>query len=180
MSSGSGDASLSFAAKLNHLFATVRPAHGGEATYREVAAAIAEQGGPTISPSYIYQLRSGIRQNPTLRHVQALAKYFGVEVPTSPTRRSLSRRTPARDARGHAGRPRAVHRSPRREPLRESLELVSDMIDLASKMEVNRREARKSVRGGSRTPGGATGPVTPTAEASRLQARLSRSRGSAG
>ena len=80
MSSDSGDASRSFAAKLNHLFATVRPAHGEEASYREVAAAIAEQGGPTISPSYIYQLRSGIRENPTLRHVQALAKYFGVDV----------------------------------------------------------------------------------------------------
>lgn len=31
-----------------------------------------------ISQSYIWQLRKGRKINPTLRHVQALAKFFGV------------------------------------------------------------------------------------------------------
>lgn len=140
----SGDASPSFSAKLNHLFATVRPAHGEEASYREVATAIARQGGPTISPSYIYQLRSGIRKNPTLRHVQALAKYFGVEVAyftddevAEQTDAELAVLAAMRDANVRSIALRAANLSV------ESLELVSDMIDLARKMEENRRQGPK-------------------------------------
>lgn len=147
MSRDSDASSRTFAAKLNHLFATVRPAHGGEASYREVAAAIAEQGGPTISSSYIYQLRSGVRENPTLRHVQALAKYFGVEVAYF-TDEEIAERTDAqlatlaamRDAGVRSIALRASHLSP------EALGLVSDMIDMASKLESNRRRGATAPR----------------------------------
>jgi transcriptional regulator with XRE-family HTH domain len=66
------------AEKLDHLFATVHPADRGEYTYEEVATAVAQQGGPTISAAYIWQLRNGKRDNPTKRHIEALAKFFGV------------------------------------------------------------------------------------------------------
>jgi transcriptional regulator with XRE-family HTH domain len=66
------------AAKLNHLFDTVHPAGRGPYSNEEVAALIREHGGPTISATYIWLLRKGQRDNPTLKHVEALAGFFGV------------------------------------------------------------------------------------------------------
>lgn len=65
-------------AKVNHLFRTVRPRNGGEFTFEEVADAIRAKGGPTISATYLWQLRKGLRDNPTKRHLEALAGFFGV------------------------------------------------------------------------------------------------------
>ncbi|WP_028938075.1 helix-turn-helix domain-containing protein [Pseudonocardia spinosispora] len=69
-----------FADKLNHLFATVRPRGRGGREYsnEDVAAQIRRVNDVTISQSYIWQLRKGRKANPTLRHVQALAEFFGV------------------------------------------------------------------------------------------------------
>lgn len=76
---GQGDpASSSLAQRLDQLFATVRPRGRGEYSYREVAAGVAELTGTVISPSYIWQLRSGMKDNPTKRHIEALAAFFGV------------------------------------------------------------------------------------------------------
>ena len=66
------------AEKLNHLFATVHPGGRGEYTYREVAAALEAPGGPKISATYLWQLRTGKRDNPTLQHLEALSRFFGV------------------------------------------------------------------------------------------------------
>lgn len=63
--------------KLDHLFQVVRPTKG-EYTHEQVAKAIEERGGPTISASYLWQLRKGLRDNPTKKHLEALADYFGV------------------------------------------------------------------------------------------------------
>ncbi|XVS67675.1 helix-turn-helix domain-containing protein [Actinosynnema sp. CA-299493] len=68
----------SLAAKVDHLFRSVRPRDGGEYTFEEVAAAIRAKQGPTISATYLWQLRKGIRDNPTKRHLEALAGFFGV------------------------------------------------------------------------------------------------------
>lgn len=71
----------SLAAKIDRLFQTTRPpGQSGEYTYEQVAAAIAERGGPTISASYLYLLRRGLRDNPTKRHLEALAGFFNVPV----------------------------------------------------------------------------------------------------
>jgi transcriptional regulator with XRE-family HTH domain len=64
--------------KLNHLFATVHPASRGPYSNDEVATAIREQGGPTISGTYLWLLRKGQRDNPTLKHLEAVAAFFGV------------------------------------------------------------------------------------------------------
>lgn len=74
---GEGGDGSSFAAKLDHLFRTVRRRDGSEVSYREVARAI-ESAGVGISPSYLQQLRTGIKDNPTKRHIEALATFFGV------------------------------------------------------------------------------------------------------
>ena len=63
--------------KLNHLFATVHPADRGPYSNEEVAVAIRGRR-PTISGTYIWLLRKGERDNPTLKHLEALAAFFGV------------------------------------------------------------------------------------------------------
>jgi transcriptional regulator with XRE-family HTH domain len=65
------------AEKVDHLFATVHPAKG-EYTHEQVARAIEERGGPTISATYLWQLRKGLRDNPTMKHLEALSGFFGV------------------------------------------------------------------------------------------------------
>lgn len=66
------------AEKLDYLFRTIRRRGEGEYTFDEVAQALRRQGGPTISATYIWQLRKGLRDNPTKRHIEALAEFFGV------------------------------------------------------------------------------------------------------
>ncbi|MCP2329923.1 helix-turn-helix domain-containing protein [Actinoalloteichus caeruleus] len=67
------------AGKLNHLFARVHPPGQGEYSNEHVAAAIRERG-VNISQSYIWALRKGRSDNPTKRHLEALAEFFGVHV----------------------------------------------------------------------------------------------------
>lgn len=80
MPKGGARAAKTLAQKLDHLFKTVHPGGRGEYTYQEVANALQEQGGPTISATYVWQLRRGDRDNPTKRHLEALASFFGVPV----------------------------------------------------------------------------------------------------
>lgn len=68
----------SLAQKLDLLFRTVRSREQDEYSFEEVADSIRAQGGPTISATYIWQLRKGIRDNPTKKHLEALASFFGV------------------------------------------------------------------------------------------------------
>lgn len=67
------------AEKIDRLFKVVQRGGGrGEYTHEEVASAIREAGGPTISATYLWQLRKGVRDNPTKRHLEALSGFFGV------------------------------------------------------------------------------------------------------
>ncbi|MEU1464974.1 helix-turn-helix domain-containing protein [Streptomyces sp. NPDC005727] len=67
----------SLADKLNQLFATVRPDASHEYSNERVAASI-RKTGVSISQSYIWQLRKGKKTNPSLKHLEALADFFGV------------------------------------------------------------------------------------------------------
>lgn len=66
--------------KLNHLFARYTPRNGQEYSNEQVAAAISARGQVKISQSYIWQLRKSKKDNPTYKHLQALAGFFGVPV----------------------------------------------------------------------------------------------------
>jgi transcriptional regulator with XRE-family HTH domain len=67
------------ALRLDHLFRTVHPKDRGPYTPAEVADAInADAGERMVSATYLWLLRTGQRDNPTLRHLTALAKFFGV------------------------------------------------------------------------------------------------------
>ena len=68
---------LSLAQKLDRLFHTVLRDGRSEYSHEEVAAAI-RATGVMISHTYIWQLRKGLRDNPTKRHLEALAQFFGV------------------------------------------------------------------------------------------------------
>ncbi len=70
----------SLADKLNHLFAYYTPRDGQEYSNEHVAAAISARGEVKISQSYIWQLRKSKKDNPTYKHLQALAGFFGVPV----------------------------------------------------------------------------------------------------
>lgn len=72
--------SPSFAHKLDRLFGSTRSPSGGEYTYAEVSAGIAQRGIATISDTYLCDLRNGTKENPRIRHVEALADFFGVPV----------------------------------------------------------------------------------------------------
>jgi transcriptional regulator with XRE-family HTH domain len=66
------------AEKLDRLFRTMHPRDRGEYSLEEVAEGIRKRGGPTISATYIWQLRKGLKDNPTKKHLEALADFFGV------------------------------------------------------------------------------------------------------
>jgi len=70
--------SKTLAEKLERLFRTIHPRDRGEYSFEEAADAIRARGGPTISATYLWQLRRGLRDNPTKHHLEALADFFGV------------------------------------------------------------------------------------------------------
>lgn len=71
----------SLADKIDRLFRVVRPAGTDrEYTYREVADGVADRGAPPISDNYLYMLRSGRRDNPGKKLLEALAGFFGTSV----------------------------------------------------------------------------------------------------
>ena len=70
--------SRTLAEKIDRLFRTMHPKGRGEYSYEEVAEAIRTRGGPTVSATYLWQLRKGLRDNPTKKHLEALAGFFGV------------------------------------------------------------------------------------------------------
>ncbi|MPZ50992.1 MAG: XRE family transcriptional regulator [Dehalococcoidia bacterium] len=75
--------SSSLAQRIDRLFRTHLSPKGREYSYREVAAAISRseggrRRGEAISAAYIWGLRMGVKDNPTLKHLQALSAFFQV------------------------------------------------------------------------------------------------------
>ena len=68
-----------FAERLDHLFRTVHPKDRGSYTPAEVAEAInAAPGERVVSGTYLWLLRTGQRDNPTMKHIIAISRFFGV------------------------------------------------------------------------------------------------------
>ncbi len=71
----------SLADRINYLFDTIRREDGKPYSNDEVAAEMEARGnGLTVSGAYLSLLRRGKRQNPTARHLEALAQFFSVDV----------------------------------------------------------------------------------------------------
>lgn len=70
---------MTLADRLSLLFEKIRKEDGAAYSLREVAEAVTAAGEP-ISHTYIAQLRTGKRVDPTLSHLRGLARFFGVPV----------------------------------------------------------------------------------------------------
>jgi len=82
--SGSQRPRRTLAEKINRLFETLHPPDRGPWSNQEVERWLAERAavdgdGLTISANYLLLLRHGQRDNPTMRNVQAIAKFFQVD-----------------------------------------------------------------------------------------------------
>jgi transcriptional regulator with XRE-family HTH domain len=69
-----------FQARLEHLFRTIRAPDGCEYTYRQVADGIEQLVGYKTSPSYLQVLRTGVKVNPSIKHLHGLCAFFGVPI----------------------------------------------------------------------------------------------------
>jgi ESX-1-secreted protein regulator len=133
--------------KLDQLFAVVHPPKG-EYTHEEVANAIRDAGGPTVSATYIWQLRKGLRDNPTKKHLAALSSFFGVPVAyffdneaAARIDAELALLSAIRDARVRQVALRASGLST------ESLETIAEMIERVRKLEGLPDDPAASARG---------------------------------
>jgi hypothetical protein len=70
----------SLAEQLQRLFATVPRPGGRDYWMNEEAAAAITAAGTAISPGYLSQLRTGKRDNPSARHLAAIARLFEVPI----------------------------------------------------------------------------------------------------
>jgi transcriptional regulator with XRE-family HTH domain len=64
--------------RLNRLFEVMRRPNEPPLSNAAAAEAITKQTGLSISPAYLWQLRNGIKDNPTIAHLRAIAEYFGL------------------------------------------------------------------------------------------------------
>lgn len=152
---------ISFAERLDHLFRTVHPQGRGEYSYREVARGIEDHGGPRISASYIHALRSGAKDNPTMRAVEGLATFFGVPIAyffdDSQAQRindELELLTALRDAGVRQIALRAVGLPP------EGLESIRQMVELARNVSGLRNGGSTLADAAEDSPQTHTGPGT--------------------
>ena len=74
----SGAATL--ADRIDALFRVVRRPDREQYSNEEVAKACRAATGESFSATYLWQLRTGRRDNPTKRHLEALARFFQVPV----------------------------------------------------------------------------------------------------
>ena len=129
----------SLAEKINRLFEIIRRPDREQYRNEEVAAACREATGETFSTTYLWQLRNGRRDNPTKRHLEALAQFFQVppayffdDDQSAQIAEELELLGALRDSAVRRIALRAVTLSP------EGLDTIDDMIEL-----IRRREARR-------------------------------------
>ena len=127
------------AEKIDALFRVVRREDREAYTHEEVARACREATGESFSATYLWQLRTGRRDNPTKRHLEALAQFFQIPVAYffddeqgARIAAELELLGALRDAGVRSVALRAVNLSP------EGMGTISDMIDLIAKREAYR------------------------------------------
>ncbi|MFI5530869.1 XRE family transcriptional regulator [Kitasatospora sp. NPDC051853] len=128
--------------RIEQLFRTVRRPNGEPHSNEEVARACREATGETFSATYLWQLRTGRRDNPTKRHLEALAQYFQVppayffeDEQGDRIAEELALLGALRDAGVQEVALRAVTLSP------EGLGTISDMIEAIARREARARGA---------------------------------------
>jgi len=139
------------AEKLDRLFQTKRGPDGREYTYAEVATGITAKGIATISAAYLCDLRNGTKENPRIKHLEALADFFAVPVTyfldgdEAATR--MYAQLAALPAQGNRGLQRIMLRAVDLSP--ETLEAVAQILEHARQIEgVRERKGTRLVADG--------------------------------
>lgn len=122
--------------RIDALFRVVRRPNREQYSHEEVARACREATGESFSATYLWQLRTGRRGNPTKRHLEALAQFFDVPVvyffddeQGAVIAKELELLGALRDAEVRSVALRAVNLSP------EGVGTISDMIDVIARRE---------------------------------------------
>ncbi|MEU6554249.1 helix-turn-helix domain-containing protein [Streptomyces sp. NPDC046915] len=122
--------------RIDALFRVVRRPDREQYSHEEVARACREATGESFSATYLWQLRTGRRGNPTKRHLEALAQFFDVPVvyffddeQGAVIAKELELLGALRDAEVRSVALRAVNLSP------EGVGTISDMIDVIARRE---------------------------------------------
>jgi transcriptional regulator with XRE-family HTH domain len=76
--SAAAPGSRTLADRLNRLFEVMRRPTESPLSNAAAAEAITKQTGVSISAAYLWQLRNGMKDNPTIAHLRAIAEYFGL------------------------------------------------------------------------------------------------------
>jgi transcriptional regulator with XRE-family HTH domain len=133
---GAAHPARTLAERVDHLFATVRKPNRREYSNEEVSATIARDQGVSVSASYLWYLRTGQRDNPTFKHLNALARFFGVppayffdDETTATVEAELALLAAVKDAGVRDVALRASGLSPR------SLDAITDMINRVRELE---------------------------------------------
>lgn len=131
--------------KIDQLFHVVRRPDREQYSNEEVARACREATGESFSTTYLWQLRTGRRDNPTKRHLEALAQFFGVppayffdDEQSTKIAEELALLGALRDAGVRDVALRAVTLSA------DGLDTISDMIDAIARREGGRGGRRES------------------------------------
>ena len=142
---------LTLAEKIETLFDVVRRPNRELFSNEDVARACRERSGESFSATYLWQLRTGRRDNPTKRHLEVLADFFHVPVAYffdddqgAAIAKELELLGALRDAHVRSLALRAVTLSP------EGMGTVSDMIDVIARREKSRRQERDAPSGDPR------------------------------
>jgi transcriptional regulator with XRE-family HTH domain len=129
------------AVKLDRLFEVVRRPDRQPYSNDEVARACREATGESFSATYLWQLRTGRRDNPTKRHLEALAGFFQVppayffdDSQSAEIAEQLELLGALRDAGVRSLALRAVTLSA------EALDTVSDLVDIIRRRETQRHD----------------------------------------
>ncbi|WP_328461179.1 helix-turn-helix domain-containing protein [Streptomyces sp. NBC_00448] len=130
------DSTSTLAGKIDALFQVIRRPTREPYSHEEVARACREATGESFSATYLWQLRTGRRDNPTKRHLEALAQFFDVPVgyffddeQGAAITKELELLGALRDAGVRSMALRAVNLSP------EDAATISDMIDVLARRE---------------------------------------------
>ncbi|WP_130799294.1 helix-turn-helix domain-containing protein [Streptomyces otsuchiensis] len=138
MQSQKRTAPTTLAEKIDALFRVVCRPSREQFSHEEVARACREATGESFSATYLWQLRTGRRDNPTKRHLEALAAFFQVPVAYffdddegTEIAKELELLGALREAGVRSVALRAVNLSP------EGMGTISDMIDVIARREAD-------------------------------------------
>ena len=130
--------------KIDRLFHVVRGPDREPYSNEEVAKACREATGESFSTTYLWQLRTGRRDNPTKRHLEALAQFFGVppayffdDEQSTKIAEELALLGALRDAGVRDLALRAVTLSA------DGLDTISDMVDAIARREAGRGATKR-------------------------------------